>query len=162
MSNPFIKILWFQHKNLFSRVMNITRLLSGPIAEQLSTYHTSDRAYVPRDHAFRVSIQFLKRKCTNIAKMIVYFFKTGLMIQGLPSLARLALGPSGLWPRSWATNTCAALRQHLRLLLPARAYIYCREDLHGHANARFIWRILILLITNNRWQPWGAWLTTFT
>jgi hypothetical protein len=31
MSNPFIKILWFQHKNLFSRVTNITRLLLGPI-----------------------------------------------------------------------------------------------------------------------------------
>jgi hypothetical protein len=32
MSNPFIKILWLQHKNLFSRVTNITRLLPGPIA----------------------------------------------------------------------------------------------------------------------------------
>jgi hypothetical protein len=30
-----------------------------------------------------------------------------------------------------------ALRQHIRLLLPARAYIYCREDLHEDANARF-------------------------
>jgi hypothetical protein len=27
------------------------------------------------------------------------------MIWGLPSLARLALGPSGLWSRSWATST---------------------------------------------------------
>jgi hypothetical protein len=27
------------------------------------------------------------------------------MIRGLPSLARLALGPSGLWSRSWATST---------------------------------------------------------
>jgi hypothetical protein len=32
----------------------------------------------------------------------------------------------------------AALRLFLRLLLPARAYIYRREDLHEDANARFI------------------------
>jgi hypothetical protein len=30
----------------------------------------------------------------------------------------------------------AALRQHLRLLLLARAYSYRREDLHEDANAR--------------------------
>jgi hypothetical protein len=31
----------------------------------------------------------------------------------------------------------AAHRQHLRLLLPARAYSYRLEDLHEDANARF-------------------------
>jgi hypothetical protein len=31
--------------------------------------------------------------------------KTRLMIRGLPSLARLALGPSGLWYRSCSTTT---------------------------------------------------------
>jgi hypothetical protein len=31
-----------------------------------------------------------------------------------------------------------ALRQHLRLFLPARAYAYRQEDLHEDANARFI------------------------
>jgi hypothetical protein len=36
------------------------------------------------------------------------FFKTGLMIWGLPSLASLALGPSGLWSRPWAMNTCCS------------------------------------------------------
>jgi hypothetical protein len=33
------------------------------------------------------------------------FKKAGLMIRGLPSMARLALGPSGLGSRSWATFT---------------------------------------------------------
>jgi hypothetical protein len=37
----------------------------------------------------------------------------------------------------------AAPRQHLRLLLPARAYTYPQEDLHEDANARFIRRFLI-------------------
>jgi hypothetical protein len=46
--------------------------------------------------------------------------------------ALLDFGP-GLEPQ---TRT-AALRQHLRLLLPARAYIYHQEDLHEDANARF-------------------------
>jgi hypothetical protein len=32
----------------------------------------------------------------------------------------------------------AALRQHLRYLLLARAYIYHREDLHEDANARLV------------------------
>jgi hypothetical protein len=51
------------------------------------------------------------------------------MIRCLPSLARLALGPSGLelCPRT------TALCRHLRLLLPARAYVYWRKDLHEDA-----------------------------
>jgi hypothetical protein len=32
----------------------------------------------------------------------------------------------------------AALRRHLHLLLPARAYVYRRKDLHEDGNARFI------------------------
>jgi hypothetical protein len=34
--------------------------------------------------------------------------KDGLIIRALPSLARLALGPFGLWSRSSATNTCCS------------------------------------------------------
>jgi hypothetical protein len=37
----------------------------------------------------------------------------------------------------------ATLGQHLRLLLPARAYIYRKEGLHKDANPRFILRFLI-------------------
>jgi hypothetical protein len=65
------------------------------------------------------------------------------MIWGLPCWqgwpwALLDLGPGlELRPRT------AALRQHLRLLLLARAYVYRRKDLHEDANARFIWRFLI-------------------
>jgi hypothetical protein len=59
------------------------------------------------------------------------------MICGLPLLARLALGPSDFSPGLELRLRTAALRQHLRLLLPARAYIYRREDLHEDANARF-------------------------
>jgi hypothetical protein len=45
----------------------------------------------------------------------------------------LDLGPGlELRPRT------AALRQHLCLLLPARAYVYRRKDLHEDANERFI------------------------
>jgi hypothetical protein len=61
------------------------------------------------------------------------------MIRALPLLARLALGPSRLELRP----RTAALRHHLRLLLPARAYVYRRIDLHEDANARFIQRFLI-------------------
>jgi hypothetical protein len=40
--------------------------------------------------------------------------------------------------RGLELRTCAAaLRQHLRLLLSARAYVYHKEDLHEDANARF-------------------------
>jgi hypothetical protein len=59
------------------------------------------------------------------------------MIGGLPSLARLALGPLDFGPGLELRTRAAALRQHLRLLLSARAYIYRREDLHEDANARF-------------------------
>jgi hypothetical protein len=58
------------------------------------------------------------------------------MIWGLPSLARLALGPSGLCPDLELRTRTAAHRQHLRLL-PAQAYNYRREDLHEDANAHF-------------------------
>jgi hypothetical protein len=57
--------------------------------------------------------------------------------QGWP-WALLDLGP-GLELRTRAT----ALRQHLPLLLPTRAYIYRQEDLHEDANARFIQRFSI-------------------
>jgi hypothetical protein len=53
------------------------------------------------------------------------------MIRGLPSLARLAFGPS-LELRPHTAGHC----QHLRILLPTRAYSR-REDLHEDANARF-------------------------
>jgi hypothetical protein len=43
--------------------------------------------------------------------------KEGLMIRGLPSLARLALGPSGLCPGLALHRRSARLRQLLRLLL---------------------------------------------
>jgi hypothetical protein len=52
---------------------------------------------------------------------------------GFPHCLR---GPLGLSPT--LRTRAAALCQHLRLLLPARAYIYRREDLHEDANARFI------------------------
>jgi hypothetical protein len=65
------------------------------------------------------------------------------MIQGLPYwqgwpwvLLDLGLGLE-LRPRT------VALRRHLRILLPARAYVYRRKDLHEDANARFIRRFLI-------------------
>ena len=41
----------------------------------------------------------------NHSKHYCTILKAGLMIRGLPSLARLALGPSGLGSRSWATFT---------------------------------------------------------
>jgi hypothetical protein len=68
------------------------------------------------------------------------------MIRGLPSLwALLDLGP-GLDLRPRTTPLC----RHLRLLLPARAYVYRQNDLHEHANARFIRRFLIQLSTKNK------------
>jgi hypothetical protein len=60
------------------------------------------------------------------------------MIRGLPSLARLALGLLDFGRGLKLRPRTAAFRQHLRPLLPARAYIYRREDLHEYANARFI------------------------
>jgi hypothetical protein len=48
------------------------------------------------------------------------------------------LGP-GLELRSRTVALC----RHLRLLLPARAYVYWRKVLHEDANARFIRRFLI-------------------
>jgi hypothetical protein len=59
------------------------------------------------------------------------------MIRGLPSMARLALGPSGLGP-GLALRRCGARpRQLLCLLRPAHAYSYRSGDLHEDANARF-------------------------
>jgi hypothetical protein len=55
------------------------------------------------------------------------------MIWGLPSMARLALGPSGLGPGLALQRRGAHLRQLLRLLLPAHAYSYCSGDLHEDA-----------------------------
>jgi hypothetical protein len=60
------------------------------------------------------------------------------MIRGLPSMARLALGPSGLGPGLALQRRGARLRQLLCLLRPAHAYSYRSEDLHEDANARFI------------------------
>jgi hypothetical protein len=60
------------------------------------------------------------------------------MIRGLPSLARLALALLNFGPGLELRPRTAALRQHLRLLLPTRVYIYRQEDLHEDANARFI------------------------
>jgi hypothetical protein len=60
------------------------------------------------------------------------------MIRGLPLLARLALGPLDLGPGLELRLRTAALCWHLRLLLPVRAYVYRRKDLHKDANARFI------------------------
>jgi hypothetical protein len=57
------------------------------------------------------------------------------MIRGLPSMARLALGPSGLGPGLALQRRGARLRQLLR---PAHAYSYRLGDLHEDANARFI------------------------
>jgi hypothetical protein len=55
------------------------------------------------------------------------------MIQGLPSLAKMALGPSRP-SSSLALQRCSARpRQLLHLLLPAHAYSYRREDLHKDA-----------------------------
>jgi hypothetical protein len=65
------------------------------------------------------------------------------MIRGLPSLARLALALLDLGPGLELRPRTAALRQHLRFLLPARAYVYHRKDIHKDANARFIRRFLI-------------------
>jgi hypothetical protein len=59
------------------------------------------------------------------------------MIRGFPSLARLALGPSGLGLGPELHPHTVAHRQHLHLLLSARVYSYLREDLHEDANARF-------------------------
>jgi hypothetical protein len=41
----------------------------------------------------------------NRSKHNCIILKAGLMIRGLPSMARLALGPSGLGSRSWVTFT---------------------------------------------------------
>jgi hypothetical protein len=78
-----------------------------------------------------------ERKCTNIHRWLHKFPKTlRLMHRGLPSLARLALGPCGLGPGLALQRRHAHLRQLLRLLLQAHAYNYRREDLHEDANAR--------------------------
>jgi hypothetical protein len=55
---------------------------------------------------------------------------------GLPSLARLALGPLDFGPGPELCPRTAVHRQHLRILLPTRAYSYRQEDLHEDANAR--------------------------
>jgi hypothetical protein len=60
------------------------------------------------------------------------------MIRGLPSMARLDLGPSRLGPGLALQRRGARLRQLLRLLRPAHAYSYRSGDLHEDANARFI------------------------
>jgi hypothetical protein len=65
------------------------------------------------------------------------------MFRGLPSLAMLALALLDLGPGLELRTRAAALRQVLRLLLPAQAYIYRQEDLHEDANARFIQRFSI-------------------
>jgi hypothetical protein len=65
------------------------------------------------------------------------------MIRGLPSMARLALGPSRLGPGLALQRRGARLRQLLRLLRPAHAYSYRSRDLHEDANARFFLTILI-------------------
>jgi hypothetical protein len=57
------------------------------------------------------------------------------MIWGLPLLAMLALALLDLGPGLEIRPRTAALCQHLRLLLSARAYAYRREDLHEDANA---------------------------
>jgi hypothetical protein len=88
--------------------------------------------------------------------------KLGYMHWGLPSMARLTLGPSGLDPGLELRPRTAALRQHIRLLLPAQAYNSCQEDLHEDANARFSLSILNLTNYNLQIKTMGAWLTTFT
>jgi hypothetical protein len=55
------------------------------------------------------------------------------MIRGLPSLARLAWALLDFCPGLELRPRTVACRQNLRLLLPARAYIYRREDLHEDA-----------------------------
>jgi hypothetical protein len=55
------------------------------------------------------------------------------MIRGLPSLARLALGPSGLGLGLELRPRTAALCRHLRSLLPARTSVYRRKNLHEDA-----------------------------
>jgi hypothetical protein len=72
------------------------------------------------------------------------------MIRGLPLLARLALALLDLGPGLELCPRIAALRRHLRLLLPARAYVYRRKVLHKDANARFIRRFSIELTTNHK------------
>jgi hypothetical protein len=52
------------------------------------------------------------------------------MIWGLPSMARLVLGPSGLGPGLALQRRGARLRQLLR---PAHAYSYRSGDLHEDA-----------------------------
>jgi hypothetical protein len=59
------------------------------------------------------------------------------MIQGSPSMARLALGPLDVGPGLALQRHGARLRQLLRLLLPAHVYSYRSGDLHEDANARF-------------------------
>jgi hypothetical protein len=60
------------------------------------------------------------------------------MIRGLPSLERLALVLLDFGPGLELRTRVAALRQHLRLLRPAREQIYRQEDLHEDAHASFI------------------------
>jgi hypothetical protein len=55
------------------------------------------------------------------------------MIRGLPSLASLALALLDLGPGLELCPRTTALCRHLRLLLPARAYVYWRKDLHEDA-----------------------------
>jgi hypothetical protein len=59
------------------------------------------------------------------------------MFRGLSSLVKLALALLDFGPGLELRPHNAAHRQHIRLLLPARAYSYHREDLHDDANARF-------------------------
>jgi hypothetical protein len=60
------------------------------------------------------------------------------MIRGLPFLARLAWALLDFGPGLELRPRTAAPRRHIRFLLPARAYLYRREDLHEDASARFI------------------------
>jgi hypothetical protein len=59
------------------------------------------------------------------------------MIQGLPSLAGWPWVLLDFGPGLALQRRSARLCQLLRLLLPAQAYKYRREDLHEDANARF-------------------------
>jgi hypothetical protein len=86
----------------------------------------------------------------------------GLMIRGLPSLARLALGPSRLGSRSWATLTYCNFSS-APPSPPSGASVH---QLAGRSTRRCKCKIQLTIFNlinyNQRMTTMGAWLTSFT
>jgi hypothetical protein len=88
------------------------------------------------DHASRVLIQFLKRKCTNIAKIIAKFLKYRVNDPGLAFAGKVDLGP--FWTLVQALSYEHVLRLFVSTFVSSfRHERYRQEDLHEDAHARF-------------------------